>query len=565
MKASAKRPRKAKRRHRGKPGKTSRPAARAGAGPAPELLRQAVALHQAGRLHDALSLYQQILLARPDHADTLNCCGLATMQLGDMGQAANLFRQAVALAPGFAEAHSNLGLALKDLGETDEAVAACRRALALRPERAGVHYNLGVVSQATGDLAAAAAAYRRAIALEPGYAEAHNNLGSVLQQLEELDAAEASFRRALACRPRHLEALVNLGLTLRLLGRLEEAEAACRRALEIDPRQTDAQWNRAYPLLALGRLKEGWEAYEYRPALAGRAQPPIPARRWQGEPLDGATILVLAEQGIGDEIQFASCLPDLIARAGHCIVQCDPRLEALFARSFPEATVRGGARSDTSWLDALPAADWQVHLASLLRYFRPTIASFPAHDGYLRPDPAARERWARRLAGLGPGLTVGISWRSMRARQGQRGYAPLLDWAPILGRPGVQVVNLQYDEPEAEIAAAEDALGIRIARWTELDLKDDLDGTAALIAALDLVIAPNNATHGLAGALGVPVWTLHLAPSWNMLGTGRHPFFPKARVYLREPAMPDWSAPLTEIARDLDALAEGPPRRAAVG
>ena len=270
-----------------------------------------------------------------------------------------------------------------------------------------------------------------------------------------------------------------------------------------------------------------------------------------GAQLTGRTILVTTEQGVGDELLFASCLPDLVARAGHVVWACDPRLVSLFARALPAATVRGMGQPDFRWLEHVPPPDVHVPVGSLPRYLRPTLASFPPQAGYLRPDPARRAQYQQRLATLEPGLKVGIAWRSLRTRSDVAHYPTLDQWHALFQVPGVHWINLQYDQPEEELAAVQHQWGVTIHTEADLDLMSDLDGVAALIMALDLVIAPEMTVAALAGSLGQVVWRLTSAGgSWTSLGTDRCPWFPSMRVV--QPAQPgQWSEVLAQLAHDV--------------
>jgi hypothetical protein len=277
---------------------------------------------------------------------------------------------------------------------------------------------------------------------------------------------------------------------------------------------------------------------------------------WDGGPLQGKTLLVHAEQGIGDEIMFASCFPDLLEQAGHLIIDCDARLAPLFSRSFPGASVHGGAQDEgPAWLDALPRADVQIPAGSLPRYLRPTLEAFPAQAGYLQADPARRELWRQRLAALGPGLKVGISWRGGRdAVQMAKRSVPLTQWGPILHVPGVQFVSLQHGDYDAELGQAREQLGVPIQHWPEIDPLTDMDGFAALIAALDLVIAIDNSTVHLAGALNTPVWCLQpFAPDWRWLLDTEHCHWYPSLTHFRQPRPGQWQAVLDTAGARLAA------------
>lgn len=553
-----------------------------------DLLALGIQHHQAGRLPQAEHHYREILEAEPEHPGALHLLGVVAHQVGAHDVAIDLIGQSVALQPDFAEAHSNLGNALRELGRLDDAVAAFQRAVAIKPDFAAALGNLGNTLRQLGRGDDAVVVHRKAVALEPLSADGHNNLGNALRDQRDLEGAATAFGRAIELRPRFATAHSNLGNVLKDLYRAEEAAAAYRKALELKPDTAEfhnnlgsalndlgrfeeaivhhdralelrsdypeAHLNKALPLLSLGRLAEGWREYESRLQMASARRPPVAAPAWDGGPLEGKTILVCAEQGIGDEILFASCLPDLVASGGHYVIECEPRLAPLFARSFPAAKVLGARRGDTSWIDKAPAVDLHIKLGSLMRRFRPNLESFPDHHGYLVADPAGRDRFAERLAALGRGLKVGISWRSMLGSRWNASYAPLEDWRDLLALPGVRFVNLQYDRAGPEIAEAKRRLGIGIHEFPELDLLDDLDGVAALIAALDLVIAPTNTVSNLAGALGKPAWFLDLGPSWSMFGTDYHPWFPGAHVFRRTLDTADWDAVLARVCGDLATL-----------
>ncbi len=278
------------------------------------------------------------------------------------------------------------------------------------------------------------------------------------------------------------------------------------------------------------------------------------------------TILICAEQGVGDELHMADCFPDIIARAGHCVIECDRRLVDLFARNFPTATFHAwdgrdrGAQAERhyGWLDTVAKPDCQIEAASLRLHFRGTLAQFPPRRALLAADPARRELWRERVAATGPDLKVGISWTSILTDHFRTlGYAALSDWGPILGQTGARFFSLQYGDVEAELVEAEGQFAITIDRWPELDLKDDFEGVAALIANLDLVIAPTNTARQIATCLDVPVWVMSRLPSHFKLGGPVNAFYPSSREYVRLPDG-DWSNVVRRIADDLAERIRGP-------
>ncbi|SMF91996.1 Flp pilus assembly protein TadD, contains TPR repeats [Azospirillum oryzae] len=528
------------------------------------LLREALAHHRAGDLDGAERAYRAMLAADGANADALHLLGVLHHQRGRDADAVRLIGQAIARRPKMAEQHANLGLALHALGRLEEAEAEYRRALALREAYAEAHNSLGSALQEQDRLAEAASHYRRALDLDAGYAEAWANLGTLLRAQDDYGEAETALRHALRLDPGHATALTNLGVVLKETGRTGEAEAAHLEALRLAPGDAEtmvnlallreaqgrgeeaealyrnalvhapgfalARWNLALRLLGQGRLAEGWDEYEARFASrrvsAGRS---IALPAWDGA--TGRRVLVWREQGLGDELMFGTALPDLAARLGPgaLVVEVDARLTGLVGRALPGVTVRAETTGPTD-------ADAHLAMGSLPRRLRPTLVDFPARPSWLAPDPARAAAWAERLADLGPGLRVGICWGSQNML-GERkaSYTALADWAPLLTLPGLIPVTLQYDGREAEIAEVETRLGVRIRRWPDTDLKNDLEGVSALIANLDLVVTVASSVGEMAGALGVPVWRFGPAGDWTALGSGARPWFPSMRLWSTRP------------------------------
>ncbi|KAA0588522.1 tetratricopeptide repeat protein (plasmid) [Azospirillum oryzae] len=532
------------------------------------LLREALAHHRAGDLDGAERAYRAMLAVDGGNADALHLLGVLHHQHGRDADAVHLIGQAIARRPKMAEQHANLGLALHALGRLEEAEAEYRRALALREAYAEAHNSLGSALQDRGRLAEAALHYRRALDLDAGYAEAWANLGTLLRAQDDYGEAETALRHALRLDPGHATALTNLGVVLKETGRTGEAEAAHLEALRLAPGDAEtmvnlallreaqgrgeeaealyrnalvhapgfalARWNLALRLLGRGRLAEGWDEYEARFASrrvsAGRS---IALPVWDGA--TGRRLLVWREQGLGDELMFGTALPDLAAKLGPAalVVEVDARLTGLVGRALPGVTVRAETVDPT---DAATVAEAHLPMGSLPRLLRPTLADFPARPSWLAPDPARAMEWAERLAALGPGLRVGICWGSQNML-GERkaSYTALADWAPLLALPGLIPVTLQYDGREAEIAAVEANLDLRIHRWPGTDLKNDLEGVAALIANLDLVVTVASSVGEMAGALGVPVWRFGPAGDWTALSSGVRPWFPSMRLWSTRP------------------------------
>jgi tetratricopeptide (TPR) repeat protein len=573
---------------------------------AANLLREGLEQHRQGRLDGAARLYEQALEDNPSEADALHLLGVIAHQRGDHAAAVERIRRAIAIDAPHAHYHSNLGVAYRSLGRTAEAVTALRRAVALDPASPGVRLNLGNALKDASEFSEAAAEFRRVLEQDPRLADAWSSLGDALRGLESLgglaDYAEARrcHDRALELAPRSAEAHYGLGLTLRDDGQLSrsvecflraaclrpdffdahvnlanayedlalfpEALAAFDRTLRIKRDAPPIRFNRALALLRQGDLARGWQEYEWRWRHNGKPRI-FSEPEWDAATDPTRTVLVYSEQGIGDEVMFASCFGEVIARSGRCLIECEPRLMRLFARSFPQATIFPRTGTIDPRAAGVPHWDVQIAAGSLPRVLRPRFDSFPVHAGYLVPDPQKVREWRERFERLGCGLTVGFAWRggkdpATRRRRSTR----LAQWAPLFRIPGVAFVNLQYGDCASELDQARRELGVNLYDWPDADPLGDLDGPAAQIAALDLVISVDNAAVHLAGALNVPVWTLlPFAGDWRWFtDRGDSPWYPCMRHFRQQSPQGSheqrWDSVFGEVS---GALAELARRRAA--
>jgi hypothetical protein len=309
---------------------------------------------------------------------------------------------------------------------------------------------------------------------------------------------------------------------------------------------------RGHVLLAAGRLAEGWEEWEhgFEEGLRGRPRA-LGVPRWTRADSD-ARVLVYREQGIGDELMLASCYPDIIAAARDVIIECDPRLISLFARSFPQAQVRAPTL-DASGQETIHDYERAIPAGSLPRLFRQDVDAFPQRRVTVSADPDRINRWHEVLQAAGPGPYIGIAWRSkVMTAERRREYTRLEEWDRIFAVPNITWINLQYDDCEQELRLAEQRFGIQLHRWETLDLMNDLDEVAALTTNLDLVVAPRNAVSMLSGALGIDTITLANSYAWPDLGTRRLPWLPAVRMMYRRPNE-QWAPVLSAVA---DSIAE---------
>jgi hypothetical protein len=433
-------------------------------------------------------------------------------------------------------------------GHLDEAEQLYRRALAIDPQNADCLHLLGMIAFQSGQLTRAAALIRQAIELHPAAASYHSNLGNVLQAEGNLDEAEACYRRALELKPGQAEVHLNLGHTLKAQGEVDSALASYRQALTLKPDMAEARVAESTALLLQGDFASGWQGFEFRWQTRDYDTPlrNYPQPMWRGEPLTSGRLLVWGEQGIGDEIMFAGVIPDLLRAGLPCVVDCDPRLQPLFARSFPRVEVLSGYHQDC---DA--ALNIAAHLpsGSLPALLRASRESFAAAVPYLVAGPAQRGRFRDRYHDGRP--RIGLAWHTTNRKSGRTRSIDLNLFAPLFSLPDLRWISLQYGDHgalEDEVLAA--AAPLLIDR--EVDQLADIDTFAAQVASMDLVITIDNSTAHLAAALGVPTWLLlPFAPDWRWQQTGdRSPWYPSMRLF-RQAARGDWPSVLHKVRQAL--------------
>ena len=490
------------------------------------VLQEGAAAHRAGNLAAAAAAYRKVLKKNPREPDALHLLGLVLSQGGD--------------APG--------------------GVASIKSALAVRDEFPDAHLNLAIILAQAGNAAEAEHHFRRAIHHRPSAPAPHINLGRLLRNTGRIAKAAQCFEAAIRADPRNAEARAELARTLRFGNDAEALLAAAAAALSAAPGHPLLRVMRAEALFGLGRLREAWREYGARflspeNTVQGKAYA-LP--QWQGEPLAGRTILVWTEQAPGDEVMYANMLPDVIAAAERCVVQCSPRVAPLFRRSFPNAHVFD--RDLTP--EELRGIDFQSAVGNLGEWLRPEIAAFPAHMGYMRPDPDLRARLRAKYAdGRAGKLIVGVSWRSAAPVNGADKSLNVLEWGPVFHVPGAVFVNLQYGDTAAELAAARKGFGVEIIHDDTIDSLKDLDSYAAQVAAMDVVVTSSNTAAHFAGALGVS--TLCLLPAslaqgrrWYWFASGQRgsplpcPWYPAMRLLVRQPT-DTWSAVIRDAGLEL--------------
>jgi tetratricopeptide (TPR) repeat protein len=500
------------------------------------------ALLAAGRLEEAASALATAARLSPHNATTHNNLGAALKKQGRLPEAVAAYEAALTLAPAHLDALTNLAGALSDLGAHARAAAYIRQALALAPTHAKARNILGVLLLDQSEPAAAAAEFRAAIAQAPADPDAYVNLGDALAALGQPEQPVVQCREAVARAPASTDALNNLGTALFHARQLPEAIAAFRRAISLAPDGAEAHFHLGMALLAAGDMPAGWHEYEWRwrtPFLG-------PTRRQFAQPLwDGATpgtLLLHAEQGFGDTIQFCRFAPLLAASGWRVHLEVQVPLVRLL-RTLP------GVESVIARGDTLPAFDAHAPLMSLPSLLGTTLDTIPGATPYLTADPAEAAHLATRLP-PDPGLRVGLAWagnsyraaREMAAVDRRRSLDPAT-LAPLAACPGVRLISLQKD------GAAPLPL---------IDLMDemrDFADTAALIENLDLVISVDTAIAHLAGALGKPVWLLNRYDAeWRWLHQrADSPWYPRMTIFT-QPTPGDWASVIADVALRLNEI-----------
>ncbi len=503
------------------------------------------------RLPQAEHVCRQILLSDPGHVVALYLLGAVLAQGGDKDAGIEHILRALRLKPDYAEARYTLGVLWHEQGCLPEAIAAFQIVLGIAPHRAEVHNSLGQALLDQGRIQEAAVCFQEAVRLNPSFAAAHNNLGMTCFDRDRFEEATACYREAIRLKPDLVEAHNNLGVIMAERHQFNGAVDAYAEAIRLAPENAEPRHNLAMLHLRLGDFIQGWRDYEWRwqTKQLKDALRKFPQPLWQGQPLLEGRVLLHAEQGFGDAIQFIRYARLVKQRVGTVICACPPALVRIF-RTCPGIDIVAPAG------EALPPFDVHAPLMSLPRILETTLESVPGEVPYLFADAELAERWANRLASLGT-IRVGIAWqgnpkkwnRNLRCADERRSI-PLRYFEPLAQVPGVRLFSLQKgdgSEQMQEIAG----------RFPIVDLGsavDDFSATAAVVKKLDLVISSCTAPAHLAGALGVPVWVaLGFSACWRWLhDRDDSPWYPTMRLF-RQKSPGDWTGVFERLA---DALQE---------
>ena len=548
----------------------------------PQALELAKEHHKNGRSVEAQAIYQQILAVDPNYFDAMHLLGVLMdethpddlgvllirkaltlqpdndyalqnlgyilMKRGDLQSAIQLLNRAVEIKPDYFRAYNNLALAYEKTKQFELAEATYRQALKVQPDFPDTMNNLANALMELKKFDEALVVYRRASELMPADAEILSNVGNALKKLRQYDEAETIHRRALAMNPDSPPVLNNLASVMEVLKRADEAERLYRRAIEVRPDYGPAHWNLSSILLRRGDLIEGFKEFEWRDLWTGvDSSRKFPKPTWDGSNLRGKRILVHAEQGLGDSLQFIRFIPQVVSRGGVVIVEIQPALRQLLS-NYP------GISEIVSYGEALPEYDVQIKLTSLPLALGTTLENCNPRSPYLHAPADAIERWRNRLAEFSDRkLNVGLAWAGnpQHFKDFNRSIK-LSTYAPLAAVTGVRFFSLQ--KGPAGDQAANPPAGMELIDWTaELT---DFTETAGLVQNLDLLISIDSAIVHLSGAMAKPAWVLIAnLPDWRwLLNVSESPWYPTVRLY-RQIRECDWSDPIAAIATDLASLA----------
>ncbi len=531
-----------------------------------------------GKHAEAIAAYREAIAIRPDYFDALRNLGVVLGRTGDCEQGIEIYRRLCQIRPGDADVHNNLGNLLVRLDRIDEAIAAYGKALGLQPRHFQAYNNIADAFRLAGRLDESIAASRQAIAINAGFAEAynalglaltaakrldeavavlrraveikpdfvgaHNNLGAALYQARRMDEAIAAYRRALELEADRPEVLSNLGLALCASGKNEEAMAVYREAIHLKDDYAEAHYYLGISLLLEGEFEEGWRENEYRWLIKDARSRPRKCNQpmWGGEDLNGRTILLDAEQGFGDVIQFARYVPEVAKRGGRVILMCYAELVRLLQGM-------AGVEQICS-RNPPPAFDVHCPLVSLPGVMGTRLDSIPAEIPYLKADAAISEAWGEKIGPRGDRMRVGLVWAGQPSHNRDMERSILLSqFGPLAESGAALFYSLQKGEAAAQ--ASDPPAGMELIDFSA-DLRD-FSETAGLISQLDLVVTVDTAVAHLAGAMGKAVWVL-LARlgDWRwLLDREDSPWYPTMRLF-RQSVAGDWEDVVRRVAREID-------------
>ncbi len=508
-------------------------------------------LKELGNLKEAELSTRKAIEFKPDFADAHSNLGGILKELGNLQEAEISHRKATTLKPDYPEGHYNLGNTLRDLGNLQEAEISIRKAIELNPHFANAHLNLGLILKDLDNLQGAEISTRTAIELNPDLADAHSNLGTILRDFGNLQEAEISTRTAIELKPEFADAHSNLGTILMDLGNLKEAEISARKAIEIKPEVADAHYNLSFILLKAKKFKEGFNKYEWRWKVRNRKKSigvKLETSKPEWTPNNKARVLLWAEQGLGDEILFASLIPELVRKVDQLIVKTDERLIPLFQRSFDKQIIY---INKNNFVDE-EKYDFQIAMGSLPKFLRKDEENFKkGKKQYLKVDERKTNIFRDKLKDKRFKKIIGISWKSNSIVNKNRSLS-LEKFILGIYRPEICFVCLQYGDVKEEIKNIKNNYGINIYEFEEIDKFENIDDLTALASICDEIVSIENMTEYIAGGLGIKSYIL-LTPNclWhNGCKELKSDWFPSLN-FVRQENETNWEKALNRIKHQL--------------
>jgi tetratricopeptide (TPR) repeat protein len=511
----------------------------------------AAGLHAMGRVDEAIEYYQKALQLKPNYPEALSNLGHALQSKRRFDEAIGYCRRSIEVQPVNPDAYNNLGNALQEKNDVEGAIKCFKKALEQRADHPDAINNLGNCYQEQGKLEEAVALYRRAIEIRPVFAKAYGNLGNALRGLGRVQESIEICQKAVEMQPNMEEAHINLGTALHLAGRYDEAIGECNKAIELRHDFPEAHKDLSLMLLVQGRFEEGWREYEWRMKLPNyfNSWDRFPKPLWDGSDFRDKTLLIHAEQGLGDSIHFCRFLPMVIRKGGKIILEVQGEL----VRLFKQTEILAGIEIVPRESKAGPKVPFDMHiplmsLPWLLGKINPAVDHDVVQPPYIKPNPSLAEQWKTRFA-PGDKLKIGIAWAGSKTNKNDRHRSiTLKSFAPLL-RVDADFYNLQFGPPAQQIA--DPPKGMNLIDFTPMI--GDFADTAAMVPNLDLIVTVDTAIVHLAGAMSLPVWAfLQFTPDFRWLLQGDTSlWYPSVRLF-RQTTFGDYNEVVERVAVELE-------------
>ena len=508
------------------------------------------ALKDQGKLEEATESYKKAFSIKPEYDEAYFNMGIVLQIQGKLEEAIEAYNKALLLNPNYFQAYYNLGIALQIQDKLEEAIEAYNKALLLNPNYAQAFYNMGVSFKAQGKLDKAIESFNKALSLKPDYAQAHNNMGVSLQAQGKLDKAIEAYNKALSLKHDYAAAHNNMGNVLQASGATKKAIQAYKKSILFRSDFASAHKNLSFALLSCGSYQEGLDEYEWRwktdEFLTNYRHFSQPL--WKKETnLNGKTILIWCEQGVGDTITWSSCISLIASEAKHCILECQEKLVPLLERSFPNIEVKVENRN---WDKKRDDIDFHIPMGSLYKNLSIDIFQKTKVNSYLTPNPDRIKYWRKRLNSIGNGPNIGISWKSvLMSPERIPNYASIFDWSPLFTIPDITLINLQPKDFEADLNKIKNKFDVEVYNFNDLDHFDNIDDVAALCSALDMVVSTKTTVPLISAGVG----TITKLANWRQSSWNNdllNPRGPLVQIYERNTWEP-WNNVFQLIAEDI--------------